>query len=119
MSSRLDGSTVFIVSLGPQLVSILETFLYPVGRHGLHYFPEMGSSTSRPNPIGAPICFSGAIGAAVEPCFVPLIASGPPPKAVQASKMGAATSKMDPKGWLKGAGMTGRSSILLQFWLRC
>ena len=45
VSSRLDGSTVFIVSPGPLLASILEPFWHPVGSHELHYFFERGSRT--------------------------------------------------------------------------
>ena len=47
MSSHLDGSTVFIVSPGPLLASILEPFWHPVGSHELHYFFERGSRTHK------------------------------------------------------------------------
>ena len=78
VSSRLDESTVFTVSPGLLLAPILDPFWHPVGSQELHYFFERGSGTPRPGPIGAPICPSGAIGAAVESCFGPLIASGTP-----------------------------------------
>ena len=86
VSSRLYESTVFTVSPGLLLAPILEPFWHPVGRHELHYFFERGSGIPRPGPMRVPICPSGAIGAAVESCLVPLIASGTPPEPFRSLK---------------------------------
>ena len=114
VSSRLNESTVFTVSPGLFLAPILEPFWHPVGSQELHYFFETGSGTSRPGPMRVPICPSGAIGAAVESCFVPLIASGTPPELFRPPKWAQRHPKSMQKGCKQMGFCTDRGA-----WVRC